>query len=161
MTELSESSKDERKLFVKYYNSVIITISCLCLSSNSFLEYGYFQYSPTFSQFIPLALSAKRAADVQSYFFLSFDIARFLALFLSVKVNPRNMLIGAITLLLFGHIILLTSNQSENMLILSNILMGLGISRVWASFIAFIDKYVVVTDKINSIFMLSIGILRV
>ena len=136
-------------------------MSCLFLGLCGLIGQGHFQFNPTYLQFIPLFLSAQQAAKIQSFFASTMTIGKIFACFLALKVNPRNILIVACILAIFGHIILLLPNQSINTLIIANIIIGFGYAPMWSSFLAFVDQNLPLTDRTNSIIMFPSGIMQV
>jgi len=140
---------------------LIVCLAALCIATYNSSAMGHFQFGPTFSQYIPLELSASDAALIHSYFAITFTIGRCVSVFISLKLKPQTMMSTNFVFLLAAQLVLMFSSHSRILLILGNVLMGLGCSSFWPCFFGFIQQYVIYTDRLGAIFMFSVGVMKV
>jgi MFS family permease len=140
---------------------LIIFLGALTLATFNSSAMGHTTFAPTFSQLIPLKLTAPDAALVQSFFAISFTIGRVFSVFISLKLRPQTMLAINFGFLILAHVLFLLSANSRSILIAGNVLLGVGCSSFWPGFFAFIADYVVFTDNLGTIFMVAAGTTKV
>jgi hypothetical protein len=140
---------------------LIVCLAALCIATYNSSVMGHFQFGPTFSQYIPLELSASDAALIHSYFSITFTIGRGLCVFISLKLKPQTMLSVNFVLLLAANLALMFSGDSRILLILGNVLIGLGCASFWPSFFAFVQQYMTYTDKLGAFIVFNAGLVKV
>lgn len=114
------------------------------------------QFIPTFGQYSPLKLSESYSALLLTALTGSYAAGRFLGIFISMAVHPLIMLLGNLVLCLVGNIILLLY-ASENLVLfwIAAVTMGFGLSTMYASYIAFIEKHIIFTDGVGAFLIVS------
>ncbi len=116
------------------------------------MEMTTFQFIPTFGQYSSLKLSESDSAFVLTGVTGAFAVGRFLGIFIILKVHPVLMLSFNIALVLLGNCFLyFFANDSITWIWLACCTIGLGFSTVYASFSAFMEKNLVITDAVGSI----------
>jgi len=73
---------------------VFIALSAVSFGLIDIVVKAHSQFGPTFSQFIPLKLTASDAAQIQTYMSTSLAIGRGITVLLSLKLHPRSILLG-------------------------------------------------------------------
>jgi predicted MFS family arabinose efflux permease len=136
----------------------IIFLSAIVLTSMWSTEMSFMRFSPTFSQFIPLNLSASKAASVLSIYSIFFTIGKLIAVYGAIKLSATSMLVGNLLLSILAHVILLVSTNSYVLLVIGNALLGLGFSSFSATYFAFLGSYLIYTDSISTIIQLTSGV---
>ncbi|XP_054163362.1 sodium-dependent glucose transporter 1-like, partial [Oppia nitens] len=137
----------------------IIALSALCFASFTVIENCFFQFSPTYNQYIPLHLCAPKAAFILSMMATCFTLGRFLSIFMAIKLKPETMLTYHYISILIALIVLLFAQNSLIAIYVGNILIGFGLSAMWALMYSFMDQYIVITERISSILIFAVGIL--
>lgn len=145
--ETRSSSKDK----------LVIILGAICLSTFSACESGFFQFSPTFSQFLPLRLSGPDAAAVFSTMTFSYSIARGLGFFVALKFKPQIILVANYFILSVGYFILLFADSSKAILLTANVILGIGYASFWPSFFAFLSQFINVSDHIGTAMIFAVG----
>lgn len=132
-------------------------MGAICLSTYSACESGFFQFSPTFSQFLSLRLSGPDAAAVFSTMTFSFSIARGLGFFVALKFKPQIILIANYFILSIGYFILLFADSSKTILLIANVILGIGYASFWPSFFAFLSQFINISDRVGTAMIFAVG----
>jgi MFS family permease len=147
----------EPKPFEKLYPQklVLIVLVSVLLSFFSASESAFFAFSATYFQYIPLKLSAGRAAELVSMMALTFTISRGLAVLIAMRLKPHYIIAIFLSILMISLIILFFSTDSLWLLWLGIMTMSFGFSPIYASIFSLMGRYVEFTYRINTIMMLS------
>jgi Major Facilitator Superfamily len=165
--EVEEDNDVKETSSKKLFNSpnashkLVIFLGAFTLGSFVFSLRSFTQFAPTFSQNIPLKLTASDAAFIHSIYAISSTIGRIICIFISLKLRPQTMLFAHYLILTGAYVMLLFSIHSRNMLIISNILFGYGASAINPAIFGFVAQNLLFTDRVGTIFMLSDGLMNV
>ncbi|XP_054166590.1 uncharacterized protein LOC128964056 [Oppia nitens] len=141
----------------KVKQSPVMKWTFVALIAFSLSTYGGFEmlhiiYSPTYYQYIPLKLSAQKAAEILSVSSTTLTIGKLISAFIALKVKAHIMISYHIIILAVSMCILYFGQNSELMIWIGNILIGFGFSCVWPAYFQFGEDFVGLTDAITSIF---------
>jgi MFS family permease len=145
--KLFDEKGSPRKLF-------IILISIL-LSTFNAAEVTFYNFGPTFYQYIPIKLSASKSAEMMSAMALSFTISRGINFFIAIKIRPQHMIAYHLLIILIANIILVFGQNSLTLLWIGTIIIGYGLGPLYAAIFAVIGHYIEMTDRIGTIFLFS------
>lgn len=139
----------------KFY---VIGLSCCVIGFYSALELCTQQFLPTYAHFSPMKLSPTEGARVLFGLQLGFTIGRLVGIFLVRKIRPHFLFAGNLILLTISNTILFVwGGSSIKLLWLGSIMIGVGMSTVYPSLYAFIEKYLFVTETVSGIITVSGG----
>ncbi|CAG7786312.1 unnamed protein product [Allacma fusca] len=155
--EMEESSKDastatEAASSSGLVRTIMLVVLCCCvIGFYQGLELCTAQFIPTFAHFSKVCLSEKESARIAFGLQMGFASGRLGGIFLVLKIAPHFILAGNFLLLLISNIILLVWGGSNvTWLWIGSVVIGLGMSTVYAAVYAFVEKYLFVTDRIAS-----------
>ena len=134
---------------------ILIILVSVLLSFFSASESAFFAFSATYFQYIPLKLSASRAAELVSLMALTFTVSRGLAVLIAIRLKPHYIIAIFLSILLISLIILFFSTNSLTLLWLGIMTMSFGFSPIYASIFSLMGRYVEFTSRIGTILMLS------
>ena len=134
---------------------ILLILVSLLLSFFSASESAFFAFSATYFQYIPLKLSAGKAAELVSLMALTFTISRGMAILIAIRTKPHNIIAIFLTILLMSLIILFFASDSMTFLTLGILVMSFGFSPIYASIFSLTGRYVEFTSQIGTILMLS------
>ena len=134
---------------------ILIILVSLLLSFFSASESAFFAFSATYFQYIPLELSASRAAELVSLMALTFTLSRGMAVVIAIKTKPHNIIAIFLTILLISLIILFFASNSLPLLRFGILTMSFGFSPIYASIFSLMGRYVEFTSQIGTVLMLS------
>lgn len=119
----SNSTIPKRKL--------LIALLALLLALYAELEFAYIQISPTYSQYIPLRVSASKAAEIASVLSVAYTVGRGLSFFVAFKIRPAIMITYHFMIMLIGFLILVIfARNSLTMLWIANIVLGMHLKSI-------------------------------
>ena len=120
-------------------------------------ECMYYTFAPTYFQYSPLLLSAPKAAEVITAFTIPYTIFRALSCLIALRVLPKYMLSAHYLVSIVGFLLLVLARNSECFLWLANIVVGVGLSALMQTTIAFVGQHIHMTDKIGTILITFLG----
>ena len=103
---------------------VLIALVALSLNSYSGLEITFFNYISTYYQYLPIDLSAAKAAQVMSIMTLTYAIGRGVSAFVSSKLRAEVMITYHIVIMLISFGILYFGQNSMALIYTGNALIG-------------------------------------
>ena len=117
----------------------LVTMGALFLTFFVGMEQMHLQFLPTFAVNTDLNMSPSAAALVTSAAAAAFTVGRALSIPLAIKVKPHIILYTNHLMMIAGILMLaFYANTSMTMMWTGNILLGAGLSSVYASFYAFL-----------------------
>lgn len=139
--------------------SYIIGLCCCVIGFYSALELCTQQFLPTYAHFSSVKLSPTEASRVLFGLQLGFTIGRCIGIYLVLKIRPHILLIGNLVLLTISNtILLLWGGSSMTSLWIGSIMIGVGMSTVYPSLYAYIEKYLFVTETVSGIVTVASGL---
>jgi len=153
----SDQTKTSKKLFDEKGSprKLFIILLSVLLSTYSTTEATFFQFGPTFYQYIPLKLSASKSAEIMSAMALSYTISRGISTFIAIKIRPQHMIAYHLLILVIAVTILFFGQNSLTFLWFAVLIIGFGFGPLFAAILAFIGQYIEMTDRIGTIFLFS------
>ena len=122
-----------------------------------FYIFSHFDYIVTYTQYIPLRLSAADGAFLASSMFAVYTSFRFLSAFVALKLSPGQMLVIHYTLVLGSEIALLFGSTSMTVLWVANMTLGAGFSAIFGGVFAFADQYMVLGNYAGTSLIAAAG----
>ena len=106
------------KLFETMHSQKVflIVLVSLLLAFFSASETIFFAFSATYFQYIPLKLSASKAAEVVSAMAMTFTISRGMAILIAIRTKPQKIIAIFLSILLLSMFILFFATNSMTML---------------------------------------------
>lgn len=151
-----KSLRDRMPPFITVW---LVVMGSLFLTFFVGMEQMHLQFLPTFAVNTELDISPSTAAMMSSAAAFAFTIGRCLSIPLAIKVKPVVILYTNHFLMLLGTILLaIYANNSEKMLWVGNVILGVGFSSVYASIYAFLEQQLSVTNRIGSVFVFAGGL---
>lgn len=136
----------------------VIGLSCCVIGFYSALELCTQQFLPTYTHFSPMKLSPTDGARVLFGLQLGFTISRFVGIILVQRVRPHFIFVGNLILLTISNTILfIWGGSSMTMLWVGSVMIGVGMSTVYPSLYAFIEKYLNITETVSGVITISGG----
>lgn len=136
----------------------VIGLSCCVIGFYSALELCTQQFLPTYAHFSQMKLSPTEGARVLFGLQLGFTIGRLVGIFLVQKIRPHFIFAGNLVILTISNTILLFWGESSMTLLwVGSIMIGVGMSTVYPSLYAFVEKYLFVTETVSGIITISGG----
>lgn len=151
----TKSEELQRIKTLRIKKIVFVALSGLYLGFYTGMEMCSVQFMPTLVQYGELKLSESQAALVLSGLTGSYAIGRGLGVPISLKVKPEVMISVNIFLVVVSNLLLLAGSDNETFLWLGCITLGLGFSTMYASFCAYMQHYMVFTDMVGAIMLVS------
>jgi hypothetical protein len=148
-TKLFDEKESPRKLFIILFSIILSTFNAA--------EVTFYNFGPTFYQYIPIKLSASKSAEMMSAMALSFTISRGINFFIAIKIRPQHMIAYHLLIILIANTILYFGQNSLTLLWIGTIIIGYGLGPLYAAIFALIGHYIDVTDRIGTIFIFSSG----
>ncbi|OXA60711.1 Sodium-dependent glucose transporter 1 [Folsomia candida] len=143
------SIKNLFKFFGSQKFKLIVVMGCFAGAYQG-MELTTLQFIPTFGQYSPINLSESTSAYVLTGSTGLFAIGRFLGIFIIMKVHPVVMLITSLAIVTTGNVILFFwAGENLNLFWLACCILGAGFSTMYASWSAFMEKYLVFTDAVG------------
>ena len=103
--------------------TLIILIALSISNVNGFVN-GYLLYGPTYYQYLPIGITATKAAQILSLMSLLFTIGRFVAVFETQIMSTELMITIHSIIALFSQILLYFGQNSETLIWIANALFG-------------------------------------
>ena len=140
-------------------NFVIISLILVFLFLYAGMEVIYGTYIATFSVRSELHLSRKIGARVTAVFWGSFAAMRFVAIFISMKLNPLGTLLFSFFMSIVGSTLLaIFAETSVVALGILTAFMGIGMAPIYASSMLWMDQFMTVTNKIGGLMTVAAGV---
>lgn len=134
----------------------IIGLCCSVIGFYSALELCTQQFLPTYTHFSPMKLSPTEAANVLFGLQLGFTIGRLVGILLILKIQPHFIFAGNLILLSISNTILyIWGGSSMTMLWIGSVMIGVGMSTVYPSLYAYIEKYLVITESVSGVITIA------
>ncbi|XP_054163520.1 sodium-dependent glucose transporter 1-like [Oppia nitens] len=148
------------KTNIPSFNTIwLVSLGALFLTFFVGMEQMHLQFLPTFAVNTDLNMSPSAAALVTSGAAAAFTVGRGLSIPLSLWLTPQVILYANHILMIAGMLILVVyANTSMVMMWTGNIILGAGLSSVYASVYAFLEQQFRVTNRIGSIFVFAGGL---
>ncbi|XP_015916318.1 sodium-dependent glucose transporter 1A-like [Parasteatoda tepidariorum] len=132
----------------------VLTSSLLAFLCGT-ISLGYVHMFTTFA-IEEYNISTKTSLDLASFFWGFFAVGGFFAVFASRIFHPFFMIIACLILEIISGVVLITLSKSNNdMLIVGNVLLGLGAAALLGWSILWMDRYIVTTYKIISALLMA------
>lgn len=136
----------------------LIALSCCVIGFYSALELCTQQFLPTFTHFSELKLTPPEGARVLFGLQLGFSIGRLVGILLVLKIPPHFIFAGNFIILTISNTILfMWGGSSLTWLWVGSIMIGVGMSTVYPSLYAFVEKYLFVTESVAGIITVAGG----
>ena len=103
---------------------ILITLVALSLSSYAGLETNFFNYSSTYYQYLPIDLSAAKAAEVMSIMTATYALGRGVSAYISSKLSAEVMITYHIVIMFISLAILYFGQNSMALIYTGNALIG-------------------------------------
>ncbi|ODN00874.1 Sodium-dependent glucose transporter 1 [Orchesella cincta] len=132
----------------------IVILSCCFCGAYQAMELCVLQFFPKFGQNSDLHLSESDSTYVLTGLTASFAIGRAISIIAVFKISVQRIICGNLGLLIIANTLLFGwAKSSLTMLWASSILYGLGFSSVYASFTAYIERHLNITNFIGSMLL--------
>ena len=155
----NKASKFEEDNKLHSNNSKMIVLVLVFLFLYAGMEVMYGTYLTTFAVQCKLHLSRQTGARMTAVFWGTFTLMRFLAIFISVKLNPVNTLVFSFILSVIGSTLLaIFGETSTGLLAIFSAFMGVGMAPIYASSMLWLDQFMTVTNKIGSLMTIAASI---
>ncbi|CAG2172570.1 unnamed protein product [Oppiella nova] len=99
---------------------IIVALIALSLNSYSGFEMTYFQNSSTYYQYLPIRISAQKAADIYTLMTSTYTAGRLFAAYISSKLKPETMITYHSIILIISIAILHFGSSSEILIWIGN-----------------------------------------
>ena len=140
-------------------NFVIISLILVFLFLYAGMEVIYGTYIAAFSVRSDLHLSRKIGARITAVFWGSFAAMRFVAIFISMKLNPLGTLLFSFFMSIVGSTLLaIFAETSAVALGILTAFMGIGMAPIYASSMLWMDQFMTVTNKIGGLMTVAAGV---
>ncbi|KFM60628.1 Sodium-dependent glucose transporter 1, partial [Stegodyphus mimosarum] len=147
--------KQAKKQSLKF-TVTLVTLNIILVFVETGTEIGFAQMLTTYAVKGNLKLSATTGSFMTSVFWGSFTVSRFISVFLAIKFTSFTLIVGDLVITGVGSLILLFfAVTNEWALWLSSVLLGVGIASFFPATVGWMEKYIIVTNKIAS--SLAIG----
>ncbi len=148
----SETRLFDRKSSPKVLSIILVSIfmAFYCVSESIYLVFG-----ATYYQYIPLKFTASKSAEIVSAMATSYTIGRGISVFIAIKIRPQLMISYHFLIIITSIIILFFGQNSITLLWVGSLSLSFGYSSVYPSIFSFINQYLVITDRIGTIFVFS------
>ncbi|XP_054721315.1 sodium-dependent glucose transporter 1A-like [Uloborus diversus] len=150
-----ETSKEQFQKRSCVFMCVIISLFSLLIFVETGTEIGYPQMLTSFAVKGKLQLSPATGSYMTSAFWAAFTVGRLVSIFLAIKLSSFTLLITDIAIASAGALVFLIFSDQEWALWVTSILLGFGISSFYPSAVSWLNKYINVTNKIISLFVLG------
>ena len=162
-----KSKEVEDKSKLKLFNRegapkiLIVIITCIFLAFYSISEVIYLEFGATYFQYIPIRLSASKAAEIFSAMSLSYTIGRGINIFVALKVKLHIIIAYHFLIIITAIITLLTVDKSLIHLWIGSLMLSFGFSPIFPAVFAFIGQYVEITNRIGTILIFAHACLNI
>lgn len=162
-----KSKEVDDKSKVKLFNregapkTLIVIISCIFLAFYSISEVIYLEFGATYFQYIPIRLSASKAAEIFSAMSLSYTIGRGINIFVALKVKLHIIIAYHFLIIIAAIVTLLTVDQSLIHLWIGSLMLSFGFSPIFPAVFAFIGQYLEITNRIGTILIFAHACLNI
>ncbi|CAG2105485.1 unnamed protein product [Medioppia subpectinata] len=140
---------------------LIIIVTCIFLAFYSISEVIYLEFGATYFQYIPIRLSASKAAEIFSAMSLSYTIGRGVNIFVALKVKLHIIIAYHFLIIITAIITLLTVDQSLLHLWIGSLMLSFGFSPIFPAVFAFIGQHLEITNRIGTILIFAHACLNI
>ncbi|XP_076371221.1 sodium-dependent glucose transporter 1A-like isoform X2 [Tachypleus tridentatus] len=138
------------------FTLMVLAVSVVFMICYAGLEVTYGQMIATFAVVGPLKLSKSKGSFLTSVYWGSYTFARGMAVFVSMKLSSLVMLVIDICITLGAtSLLVIFSASSEEVLWLGSGLLGIGLASMYPSMISWVERYIVMTNKVTSTFIVT------
>lgn len=135
---------------------LLIILSCIFVGSYLGLEINTLGFSAQFAYFLPLSISKVEAAHMESALHASFACNRFICAIIATRVSARKMLVAGFSILCMGNVLLLFFATSSRPIVwVGIIVVGMGHSNIYPSFLSFLEQEIQISTRVVSFFLMS------
>jgi len=136
----------------------LIIFSAIFLGAYNGMELCTLQFFPSFTHYIDLELSEQDGAFVLSSLTGAFTLGRGLGILLVLRAVPEVILIGNISLVTLGNLVLyFLANSSITFLWIGAVLLGVGFSTVFPLFFGYIEQYLEISNVVGGVILVAGG----
>ncbi len=148
----SETKLFDRKSSPRVLSIILVSIfiAFYCVS-----ETVYLMFSATYFQYFPLKLTASKSAQIVSTMATSYTISRGISVLIAIKIRPQLMISYHFLIIITSIIILFFGQNSITLVWVGSLSLSFGYSPVYPSIFSYINQYLVITDRIGTIFVFS------
>ena len=140
-------------------NGIVICLILMFLFLYAGMEVMYGTYLATFSVQSELHASRKMGARITAVFWGSFAAMRFIAIFISMKLNPLGTLIFSFFMSIVGCTLLAIFAESSVLILgIFTAFMGIGMAPIYASSMLWMDQFMTITNKIGGLMTVAAGV---
>ncbi|XP_054161819.1 sodium-dependent glucose transporter 1-like [Oppia nitens] len=140
---------------------LIIIITCIFLAFYSISEVIYLEFGATYFQYIPIRLSASKAAEIFSAMSLSYTIGRGINIFVAFKVKLHIIIAYHFLIIIAAIITLLTVQHSLIQLWIGSLMLSFGFSPIFPAVFAFIGQHLEITNRIGTVLIFAHACLNI
>jgi len=140
---------------------LIIIVTCVFLAFYSISEVIYLEFGATYFQYIPIRLSASKAAEIFSAMSLSYTIGRGINIFVALKVKLHIIIAYHFLIIIAAIITLLTVDKSLVHLWIGSLMLSFGFSPIFPAVFAFIGQHLEITNRIGTILIFAHACLNI
>ncbi len=150
----SETKLFDRKSSPRVLSIILVSIFMLfyCVS-----ETVYLMFSATYFQYFPLKLTASKSAQIVSAMATSYTISRGISVLIAIKIRPQLVISYHFLIIITSIIILFFGQNSITLVWVGSLSLSFGYSPVYPSIFSYINQYLVITDRIGTIFVIFHG----
>ena len=121
--KLELDQNDLREKSPSFKNTMTVLIALSFINVQGFRG-GHVLYSPTYYQYLPIGITASKAAQILSVFSLFFTIGRFVAVFETQIMSTELMITIHSIIALFSEMALYFGQNSETVIWIANVFFG-------------------------------------
>lgn len=137
----------------------MIALMSVTLAVVNSLELVFFNFGSTYMQFTPVRLTASTAASCMSVLSAAYASGQAINFLVAIFV-PTKYLIGYHFLVAIGAIVGLNFAASETSLWVLSAVIGFGFSALFPAILAFVSRYIAISNRIGTIIWLTAGIVN-
>lgn len=140
------------------YRTTKLVLMGMCLGTFLAGEMGFQTFCPSMLQYLPIKMTASRAAHALSIMSATFTIGRLATAFISLKVPIDIILAYHFVIQLISVGIFYINSDNETMIYIGMALMGYGFSAPWPAIFSFTEEYLGLTARICAFYTFLVGV---
>lgn len=162
-TSPDEKSPEEREAEIAAipHRVAKLALCGVCLAAYSSVELGWFNFSTTMWQFLPVDLDATQSNLMMSIVSGTFTLGRFLTGFIALRLSPDTILAYHLVTMAVGLGTLFLGRADQTFIIIGNALFGFGLSAMWPALFAFTERHLRLSDRVCSLYSFLAGFLSI
>ncbi|CAG2108471.1 unnamed protein product [Medioppia subpectinata] len=155
--DIDSNDKTSSSAAKKSRNSVIIFVilNGIFLAFYMSTEILYLEFISTYLQYIPLKLSAKKAAEIASASALCYTIGRGISALVAIKVKPQRLIQSHFCIIFIAMSIIIFGQQYIALVWVGCLSAGFGFSPIYAAIYSLIKQHMEVDDKVAGFLLFS------